>query len=329
MQLLKVLCVLGLLATPDLVLAGPQEGPFRVIPPPAAHMGNQEIAACEKILKCWAAGDQAKAEAMAVERLKRFPAERRTNFIRAVFRRSRFDKVAPARVFRSLVKANPNDAIGRSSQMVLTLDQHIDVDTQLNALSRLADENPSDVLIIWLLGIECREHDANELGVKAYARLCTMVSPGGSLVHQTYANLLDELDRHEEALEHRKLAVRLEPASWSYDGMGDTLFNLKRYEEAEPAYAKVVELDPTYAGYWQQLACNENALGRYELARDHASQAVEIDPNNYWGWLTLAIAHEKLNEPDEALAAYQVAARMCPNAQEPRAGIARLSEQKK
>jgi tetratricopeptide (TPR) repeat protein len=125
----------------------------------------------------------------------------------------------------------------------------------------LAKENPGDPLVLWMLGVECRSCKLDEEGVKYYAQLCNLWNPGPVLVHQTYANLLDDLGRSDEALPHRKLAVKLEPAAWAYDGLGNTLTALKRWNEADEAYLNSTTRDPNDVQYWTNWACSMQQRG--------------------------------------------------------------------
>ena len=54
-----------------------------------------------------------------------------------------------------------------------------------------------------------RALNLNEQGCRYYERLLKQLDVGPVLVHQTYANLLDEVGRSVDALPHRELAVKL------------------------------------------------------------------------------------------------------------------------
>lgn len=306
-------------------LAASDDDPFVTVSPPAAQIsGVEENAACDRIIKAWSEGDQGRAEHMAAARLQAHPSERRTTFVHATFMRSRFYKEEPDQIFGRLIQANPNDLIGQTSGYVLKLDAHRDVEASLRAFAGLSGQNPNDPLVVWLLGIECREHKANKLGAKAYEQLCTLVNPGGSLIHQTYANILDELGRYNDALPHRQTAVRLEPASWSYNGLGNTLHELGRYAEAVKAQQKALELEPDSARVWRQAARSENALGHYASAFKMATRSTELNPREYWAWMAVGEAQEGLGQPASAIQAYQSALGIDPQTAAARDALARL-----
>ena len=83
-----------------------------------------------------------------------------------------------------------------------------------------------------MIAVQCRTLKRDRDGVNYYRRLCTTVHPGPILIHQTYANLLDEIGEHEEALAHREQAVKLEPEPWTYSGWANTLEQMGRHQEA-------------------------------------------------------------------------------------------------
>ena len=63
----------------------------------------------------------------------------------------------------------------------------------------MVENHPADPLLRWMMAIQCRSRGDNEKGVVHFAKLLEQWSPGPVLVHQTYANLLDNLDQYEEA----------------------------------------------------------------------------------------------------------------------------------
>ncbi len=66
-----------------------------------------------------------------------------------------------------------------------------------------------------------------------------------------YYNLgvsLNDLKRYEEAEVAYRKAIELNPSdAIAYSNLGNLLGDLKRYEEAEVAYRKAIELNPTDA----------------------------------------------------------------------------------
>ena len=105
-----------------------------------------------------------------------------------------------------------------------------------------------------MAAVQCRAHHWDEDGVRLFTKFFKLVQPGPVMAHQTCANMLDALNRPEEALPHRYMALKLEPAAWVYDGLGNTLTNLKRFDEADAAYAKSTSMQPMSPQYWSNWA---------------------------------------------------------------------------
>jgi tetratricopeptide (TPR) repeat protein len=177
---------------------------------------------------------------------------------------------------------------GQGAFHILYLDLKKDTDLHFNALRRLVDENPNDMILRWMIAVQCRAYGKNEEGVKHYLKLLEKWNPGPSLVHQTYGNLLDELNRHEDALaEHRK-AVELEPKGWSYQALGNTLVLLNRCTEANEAFRKSVEYSPDRSEFWQSWAWGLLGEGKFQESIAKCEKAIALNPENsiaweYWG----------------------------------------------
>ena len=63
-----------------------------------------------------------------------------------------------------------------------------------------------------------------------------------------------DLKRYEEAEAAFRKAIELNPSdAEAYSNLGNLLNDLKRYEEAEAAYRKAIELNPSYAEAYSNL----------------------------------------------------------------------------
>ncbi len=126
----------------------------------------------------------------------------------------------------------------------------------------------------------------------------------GSLLHYT-------LERYQEAEAAYRKAIEINVNSaWAWGHLGWLLHEkLERYEEAEAAYRKVIEIDANYVWAWVQLGrLLHEELERYEEAETAYRKAIEIETNNAWAWGQLGLLlHEKLERYEEAEAAYRKA----------------------
>jgi tetratricopeptide (TPR) repeat protein len=186
------------------------------------------------------------------------------------------------------------------------------VDERFEILSRLCDGPEPDPMIRWMAAVQCRSWNRNAEGAEHYRKLLAVWKPGPVLVHQTYANLLDNLGRYEESLAERRQAVELEPAGWSYDGLGYTLYCLKRLEEAEEANAEAVRREPLRSSYWRNWARTLLAARRPEEASEKAARAVRLDSRDAYTWLMWGECLQAEGKGEEALAKKRRAASIQP-----------------
>ncbi|MCK4467011.1 MAG: tetratricopeptide repeat protein, partial [Desulfobacterales bacterium] len=123
--------------------------------------------------------------------------------------------------------------------------------------------------------------------------------------------LQDELERYEEAEQAYRKAIEIDPDyTWAWGCLGFLLHdNLHRYEEAEQAYRKVVEINPNDAYIWSRLgSLLHYHLQHYEEAEQAYRKAVKIDPE-----LVLALGglgfllHDNLHRYEEAEQVYKKA----------------------
>jgi tetratricopeptide (TPR) repeat protein len=253
---LVLLSLLLLLWQPCVVTAAPTTAPAQ-----ASH------AVIDRAMKSLVAGDQASAEhvimesiASAIDSGKNPDVEE--VFLSAVMTRSRFEIREAAPAFDYVREHSPKSPHGQAATCILLLDSEAPgLERNFAALLELSTRQPPDPLLLWMVGVQSRSLNRNEIGVSAYAQLCKQWNPGPVLVHQTYANLLDALSRSEEAVSHRQLAVQLEPEPWSYDGLGNTLTALKRWKEADDAFAHSTSMAPNDPHYWRNWSISKMARG--------------------------------------------------------------------
>ncbi len=110
-------------------------------------------------------------------------------------------------------------------------------------------------------------------------------------------------------------AARAARAPYPYVVLGDVLRRkLVRYEEAEAAYRKAVELAPRYPLAWGVLGILLHYdLGRREEAEAAYRRAIQLDPRDALAWDNLGrVLHYNLGRYDEAEAAYRKAVELDP-----------------
>lgn len=235
--------------------------------------------------------------------------DQRLAFAQATCSRSRWSKMESGWQFRRVLELDPSTPEGNCARYMLDLDARRNVDANMQALRFLASNNKNDPLIRWLMAIECRDYykltgntTYSKEAEQCYRRLIEVFDVGPVLLHQTFANVLsEELNMDEEALKHRRIAVQLEPKTWTYQGLANTLSVMKRYDEANEAYAKLVELDPHDADYWRNWAGSLSRQGRHDDCIEKSTKALECDPSSFEAYNGWGYALEQLGKPDEAL----------------------------
>jgi Tfp pilus assembly protein PilF len=235
--------------------------------------------------------------------------KQRVVFLAAACQRSRFDIDNAAPLFRLVRLIDPTTPEGECAACILSLDApnavNASTDGSLARLRNLVEANGDDPILRWMIAVECRHLNRNEEGVKHYEELLKKWSPGPVLVHQTYANLLDAIKQHERALEQRQIAVKLEPAGWAYDGLGNTLHALGRLKEASEAAAEAIRLEPDRESYWTNWAGTLLQDGEIDAAIRKCERAIALDPASYRALFFWGRCLEAQGKTAEALALYR------------------------
>ena len=90
-----------------------------------------------------------------------------------------------------------------------------------------------------------------------------------------------------------------------YVNLGICLAQTGQLEEAERAFRRVLEIDPTFARAYTNLGTLALVEGNAERARDFYREAIAQDPNNVLARMQLASLYE------HTFRDYHAAARMC------------------
>ncbi len=105
-------------------------------------------------------------------------------------------------------------------------------------------------------------------------QIAAQLNPSNSTVPHWRAWTLVGLGRLEEALAEMRRAQALDPLSLVINSqIGALLHYQKRYDEAERAYRKALELDPGFAMAHAYLAANHVRRGQFDLALSEAQLA--------------------------------------------------------
>lgn len=268
----------------------------------------------KRIVKYIYKGQQIEAANAIAQRAALYRENQRALFLFAACFRSRFTMMTS--VFKMIDMIDSETPVGRCASYMVQLDAPSkDARSAQQVFAEFekdVSDNPDDVALRWMLAVECRTYNRNATGAAHYQKIVAKWNPGPVLVHQTYANLLDGLNRHRDALVERQTAVALEPAGWSYDGLGNTLDSLGRYDEAADAHARAQERDPENGHHLGNWAANSLARKKTSMAIRQCERAVELDPTYLRTWTVWRQALQAQGNKPKAVAKYREALKTAP-----------------
>ena len=118
-------------------------------------------------------------------------------------------------------------------------------------------------------------------------------------------NSLQESGRLDEAVAAYKKAIELNPNfSWSYHSLGDVLLKLEKWKEAVAAYKKAVGLNPDFSWSYHNLGDALLKLRQWEEAAVAYRCEIALNSDFAWSFCNLGDALTKLKQWDEAIATY-------------------------
>jgi eukaryotic-like serine/threonine-protein kinase len=111
--------------------------------------------------------------------------------------------------------------------------------------------------------------------------------------------------QNDMAVAEFRRALELTPDNaQAYSGLGAALLVLGRFDEAESALKKSIELQKSYFAY-SNLAIVYYQQKRWEQAAENFEEALKLNRNDYRIWANLGIAYEWLNQREKAEKAYR------------------------
>jgi peroxin-5 len=138
-----------------------------------------------------------------------------------------------------------------------------------------------------LLTMEDRTREAAPLFEKA-----TQLSPESGDAHELLGQHLAKAGQHERAVASLQRAVKIEATATRYNLLGASLGNLDRWPEAETAFRRGVELEPSNSGLLANLGATVANQGRFAEAVEVLEQLLRTDPNNITARQNLARLRE-------------------------------------
>lgn len=112
----------------------------------------------------------------------------------------------------------------------------------------------------------------------SYSNRQLELTPDSALHIRRRAWMLRDMGEHEEALKEFKRSLALAESHFTYEGMGKTLNNLRRHEEALECLRKAIELGGSQTEslvYWEGGSCL-CSMGRYAEAEEWFLRGIEL-----------------------------------------------------
>jgi protein O-GlcNAc transferase len=133
---------------------------------------------------------------------------------------------------------------------------------------------------------------------------CLRANPQSAEAHMNRGRLLNELQRHEEALESYGRALAISPDNFlALHNRGSTSLTMNRFSQAIADFERVLEINPHFlpARHNRSVALNE--LGRHVEALQACDDLLAIDPRFVPSRYNRSLALTNLGRHAEALAA--------------------------
>ena len=268
----------------------------------------------DEAMEYLAKGRQKDAEWLLEEACSEVSDSRRLWFLKAVMQRSRVEWELSHDSFKKAFVEEDATYISKASAIVVTIDGNQAIGPGFQALEELINEHPEDMLLRWLYGIEARFHGRHIVEAeRQFKKILREWKIAPVMVHQTYAKLLtSDLGKPKQALEHRLLAVELEPEPWSYQGLANTYKKLERYKKADQVYEKLIEMKPYNFIYWIQWGNCRFYMEDYKGAFQKYAKADQLKPTEISPLLFQGRCLEKMDQAEAGYLKYEEALKRKP-----------------
>ena len=140
------------------------------------------------------------------------------------------------------------------------------------------------------------------------------------------ANVLDRMDRWDEAREHYDRAIAINP--YHARAMNNLGIGFSRRGDplrALPLYRRAIEVAPNVVDSYTNLSAALGALGRFPGALEATDAAIRLDPAAADAHSNRGIALAQLGRRDEARAAFETAVRLVPTHTDARRNLAAIN----
>jgi Tfp pilus assembly protein PilF len=140
-----------------------------------------------------------------------------------------------------------------------------------------------------------------------------VLTPARAEVHDTLATALRGLGQCEEAEAAFRRALQIEPSAARYTNLGNLLADRGRNDDAERCYRQAVECEPGFALAHHGLAAQLHRRGEIAAAIASYRTATRLDPGRAAVWDHLGVALRAVGRSAEAIDAFHRAVAVDPD----------------
>ena len=139
-------------------------------------------------------------------------------------------------------------------------------------------------------------------------------NPDCSMAHNNLGSLLKDQGHIEEAVEHYRKAVQIDPNNYkALYNLGMALAARGQFNEAIENFRQAIQIKPNDCGALVSLGIALANRGQFDEAIANFRQAIQIDPNNCEALNNLGIALATRGQFDEAIGNFRKAIQIKPN----------------
>ena len=166
-----------------------------------------------------------------------------------------------------------------------------------------ANLDPNDTESLFMIAAIHERRGNLELAARAYAAVCE-IDPSNALAQQGLGLALFEVRRYQEAEPHLQAAVDNDPTLWrAFNSLGVLADRSERYDLAVSHYTQAIYLQPTLASVRNNRGYSKYLAGDLEGAKRDFLVALENDSEYARAWRNLGLVYAREQDYARALAA--------------------------
>ena len=220
--------------------------------------------------------------------------------------------------YRKVLKANPynRDILAKIATVIQTYFKE-NIDEAIDCYTRLLEVEPQNSHAYYELGHLYLDKNEKMNAANAF-KLALKYDSNNAFIHNSLAYSLIQLGLNDEAIEHYKEAINLNPDNeWTAivaQALGTVYMEIKHNPEAAIAmYQTGLVLNPKSADIYISMGDVFAQTGDNDLAIKHYCDAIKVDENSFDGYTKCAMALWNNDYLEEAIIAYNKALKINPD----------------